>query len=165
MSWDDTCDVYGDTSWRRHAAASAGGYISKIRPDMRMRGVTLTDSKGTKYLRITAQHRLAEKLPELEPRRIYSAERVALMESIEANVAAQNELLSAHRVLSDKVHALDTVGRHEDNPVEMRKRNKIHEAAAPEHRDAKAARLEEQRLVMAKQLTKRTPFIESNWDE
>jgi len=165
MDWDDTCDVYGSQNWRKHASATAGAFGNVHRPDMRLRSTTLTDTNGVKFLRITAQHRLAKKLPALEPRVVHSRERVALMAKLQECVDRSTDALIEARVFVDAIAELDTAARTESHPEEMRTRKKLHEAAAPETPAKKAARLEEQRLIMAKQMTKSTPFIKSNWDE
>jgi len=165
MMFGDTCDVYGDVSWRRHAAASAGGYTNKLHPEMRLRGTTLTDTNGVRFLRITAQHRLAVTDPVSELDIIMSPERVAINESIADNVAAQAVLLTAHRALLDQLFEIDTAWQRDNHPDAVAARDKLHRVKKIESHDAKRARIEEQRLVMSKQMNPKPRMIDSDWDK
>lgn len=152
MCVGDMCDVYGDTKWLRHAAGAAGSYISPYDNDMRFRSKTMTDTRGRKYLRVTAMHRLEPPLPSLSPDIALNPRCIALDDQIDALtdqiviIQAAQDALQKER---DAIHLADQLEHHADD---TKARARIRKPKTTETRDKAAERIEKARIKMSRKL-------------
>lgn len=152
MRVGDMCDVYGDAQWRRHAASAAGGYISPHDETLRFRSVTATDTRGRKYLRVTAMHYSETPLPPLTPEAVFDPRCVALDEQIDALTDQIVDIQAAQGVLQKERDAIHLANRLEHHADDTKARARIRKPKTTETRDKAAERIEKARIKMSRKL-------------
>ena len=152
MRREDTCDVYGDALWRRHAAASACSYIPVHDREAKFATTTRTDTRGRKYLRVVMQHPADKPLPSLSPSVMQDPARVALVETTDALIDQMETLAVAVLANNDKIRAFDTVGYEAEHPEAFKRHRHLYKPKTTETRDEAAKRIEKARIKMSRKL-------------
>jgi hypothetical protein len=152
MRYGDVCDIRGDRKWLRHAAGAAGSYISPHDNDMRFRSKTLTDTRGRRYLQVSAVHRLETPLPPLSPAVILDPVRVALTEKIDTLTDMMEEKIAKIVALRDEILELDMAAHEAEHPEAFKRHRHLYRPKTTETRDEAAERIEKARIKMSRKL-------------